>query len=94
MASAASRRALNATATGSYGHLEAILEPCSVCTISSAMALTPQQRTPAIATTFGRSYATETKAQPTEVSSILEQKIRGVQEDTGLAETGRVLTVG
>ncbi|KAM7199299.1 P-loop containing nucleoside triphosphate hydrolase protein [Rhypophila sp. PSN 637] len=34
------------------------------------------------------------KASPTEVSSILEQRIRGVQEESGLAETGRVLSVG
>jgi hypothetical protein len=56
----------------------------------------PQQQrtTPAIASTLARGYASESKAQPTEVSSILEQRIRGVQEDTGLAETGRVLTVG
>ncbi|KAI5209019.1 ATP synthase subunit alpha [Aureobasidium subglaciale] len=39
-----------------------------------------------------RSYAD--KAAPTEVSSILEQRIRGVQEESGLAETGRVLSVG
>jgi F-type H+-transporting ATPase subunit alpha len=41
-----------------------------------------------------RNYATEAKAAPTEVSSILEQRIRGVQEEAGLAETGRVLSVG
>ncbi|KAK8088190.1 hypothetical protein PG997_003151 [Apiospora hydei] len=40
-----------------------------------------------------RSYA-EAKATPTEVSSILEQRIRGVSEETNLAETGRVLSVG
>ena len=28
------------------------------------------------------------------MSSILEQRIRGVQEEAGLAETGRVLSVG
>ncbi|KHN95347.1 ATP synthase alpha chain [Metarhizium album ARSEF 1941] len=39
-----------------------------------------------------RTYAD--KASPTEVSSILEQRIRGVQEESGLAETGRVLSVG
>lgn len=39
-----------------------------------------------------RSYAD--KASPTEVSSILEQRIRGVQEEANLAETGRVLSVG
>ncbi len=36
-----------------------------------------------------RSYAADAKAAPTEVSSILEQRIRGVQEEAGLAETGR-----
>src|SRR6187402_1488773 len=41
-----------------------------------------------------RSYAADAKASPTEVSSILEQRIRGVQEESGLAETGRVLSVG
>lgn len=41
-----------------------------------------------------RTYAAEAKAAPTEVSSILEQRIRGVQEEGGLAETGRVLSVG
>ncbi|KAH0371979.1 ATP synthase subunit alpha, partial [Aureobasidium melanogenum] len=44
-----------------------------------------------VANTF-RGYAD--KATPTEVSSILEQRIRGVQEESGLAETGRVLSVG
>ncbi|KAF7671508.1 atp synthase-like protein subunit alpha [Alternaria burnsii] len=41
-----------------------------------------------------RSYAAEAKATPTEVSSILEQRIRGVQEENSLSETGRVLSVG
>ncbi|KAF4979009.1 hypothetical protein FZEAL_4684 [Fusarium zealandicum] len=41
-----------------------------------------------------RYYASDAKATPTEVSSILEQRIRGVQEESGLAETGRVLSVG
>ena len=40
-----------------------------------------------------RGYA-EAKASPTEVSSILEQRIRGVSEEASLAETGRVLSVG
>lgn len=40
-----------------------------------------------------RGYA-DAKASPTEVSSILEQRIRGIQEEAGLAETGRVLSVG
>ncbi|OAQ72742.1 ATP synthase alpha chain, mitochondrial precursor [Pochonia chlamydosporia 170] len=48
---------------------------------------------PAVVTGLqARSYAD--KASPTEVSSILEQRIRGVQEESGLAETGRVLSVG
>jgi F-type H+-transporting ATPase subunit alpha len=52
--------------------------------------------TPALAavTKQTRSYASADKASPTEVSSILEQRIRGVQEEAGLAETGRVLSVG
>ena len=41
-----------------------------------------------------RYYAADAKASPTEVSSILEQRIRGVQEEASLAETGRVLSVG
>ncbi|PKS06471.1 hypothetical protein jhhlp_007219 [Lomentospora prolificans] len=41
-----------------------------------------------------RTYAADAKPSPTEVSSILEQRIRGVQEEAGLAETGRVLSVG
>ncbi|KAH7060897.1 ATP synthase-like protein subunit alpha [Macrophomina phaseolina] len=41
-----------------------------------------------------RTYAADAKAAPTEVSSILEQRIRGVQEESNLAETGRVLSVG
>ncbi|GMM29022.1 F1F0 ATP synthase subunit alpha [Martiniozyma asiatica (nom. inval.)] len=40
-----------------------------------------------------RSYASA-KAAPTEVSSILESKIRGVSEEANLDETGRVLSVG
>lgn len=56
--------------------------------------LLQQRTTPAIATSFVRSYAADAKASPTEVSSILEQRIRGVQEEAGLAETGRVLSVG
>lgn len=45
-----------------------------------------------IASKQARSYAD--KASPTEVSSILEQRIRGVAEEASLAETGRVLSVG
>lgn len=41
-----------------------------------------------------RSYAGEAKATPTEVSSILEQRIRGAAAEVGLAETGRVLSIG
>ena len=52
--------------------------------------------TPALAAVSkqARTYAADAKASPTEVSSILEQRIRGVQEEAGLAETGRVLSVG
>lgn len=40
-----------------------------------------------------RGYA-EAKQQPTEVSSILEERIKGSDFAADLAETGRVLTVG
>ncbi|KAK9466850.1 P-loop containing nucleoside triphosphate hydrolase protein [Lipomyces arxii] len=40
-----------------------------------------------------RGYA-DAKAGPTEVSSILEERIRGVSADVNLSETGRVLSVG
>merc|ERR1711939_668288 len=50
--------------------------------------------TPVVANGAIRTYAADAKASPTEVSSILEQRIRGVQEEAGLAETGRVLSVG
>ncbi|KAH6878878.1 ATP synthase-like protein subunit alpha [Alternaria rosae] len=53
----------------------------------------PQTRAPAFTNAI-RSYAADAKATPTEVSSILEQRIRGVQEENSLSETGRVLSVG
>ena len=56
-----------------------------------------RKATPAVfaaASKQARCYAADAKASPTEVSSILEQRIRGVQEEAGLAETGRVLSVG
>ncbi|BCR87227.1 F1F0 ATP synthase subunit alpha [Aspergillus chevalieri] len=49
---------------------------------------------PAVASQQFRNYAAEAKASPTEVSSLLEQRIRGVQEEANVAETGRVLSVG
>lgn len=57
----------------------------------------PQARNAAPAAMNGAAFQARTyaeKASPTEVSSILEQRIRGVQEEAGLAETGRVLSVG
>jgi hypothetical protein len=61
----------------------------------SARLTDPRQRNaaPTVSALQARTYA-EAKASPTEVSSILEQRIRGVQEESGLAETGRVLSVG
>ena len=66
---------------------------------SSVTLATQQVRTVApnarkAATNPFRSYASDTKPAPTEVSSILEQRIRGVSEEASLAETGRVLSVG
>jgi hypothetical protein len=49
---------------------------------------------PFVSAIQARTYAADAKASPTEVSSILEQRIRGVQEESNLAETGRVLSVG
>lgn len=56
---------------------------------SQARAVAPAQKA---ALRQARGYAD--KAAPTEVSSILEQRIRGVSEEASLAETGRVLSVG
>ncbi|KAI9847214.1 MAG: Alpha subunit of the F1 sector of mitochondrial F1F0 ATP synthase [Sclerophora amabilis] len=64
----------------------------SQLTQSTSRAVTPA--TFQIASKQARSYAVDAKAAPTEVSSILEQRIRGVHEEAGLAETGRVLSVG
>lgn len=63
---------------------------------NSLLALKGRNAAPAAfnaASIQARSFA-DAKATPTEVSSILEQRIRGVQEEAGLAETGRVLSVG
>ena len=59
----------------------------------SASSRIASTRAPAF-TNATRFYASDAKATPTEVSSILEQRIRGVQEETSLSETGRVLSVG
>ncbi|WKT52788.1 ATP synthase subunit alpha, N-terminal domain-like superfamily [Fusarium oxysporum f. sp. vasinfectum] len=40
-----------------------------------------------------RSYSAGPKASPAEVSSILEQRIRGVNEEAQMAETGRVMSI-
>ncbi|KAK3662916.1 Alpha subunit of the F1 sector of mitochondrial F1F0 ATP synthase [Elasticomyces elasticus] len=75
------------------GHVEHFSGGFRDIALTSRLAL-QQRTTPAIANTISRSYAADAKASPTEVSSILEQRIRGVQEEAGLAETGRVLSVG
>ncbi|BFZ62267.1 Alpha subunit of the F1 sector of mitochondrial F1F0 ATP synthase [Saitoella coloradoensis] len=49
--------------------------------------------TRAVPSIAARGYA-EAKATPTEVSSILEERIRGAAAEINLAETGRVLSVG
>ena len=41
-----------------------------------------------------RTYAADAKASPTEVSSLLADRIQGLQVEAGLSETGRVLSVG
>ncbi|OAA73186.1 ATPase, F1 complex, alpha subunit [Cordyceps fumosorosea ARSEF 2679] len=65
----------------------------AVGAVSAASRVSVRNAAPAVASIQARTYA-EAKASPTEVSSILEQRIRGVQEESNLAETGRVLSVG
>jgi len=62
--------------------------------VAASSRISAARNTAPIVNTFARSYAADAKATPTEVTSILEQRIRGVQEESGLAETGRVLSVG
>merc|ERR1712029_925899 len=62
--------------------------------LSASSRIASQRITPVVANGAIRTYAADAKASPTEVSSILEQRIRGVQGEAGLAETGRVLSVG
>ncbi|GAB7352696.1 hypothetical protein MBLNU459_g3055t1 [Dothideomycetes sp. NU459] len=59
-----------------------------------AYRLLPTRAAAPLASSIARGYASDAKASPTEVSSILEQRIRGVQEEASLSETGRVLSVG
>ncbi|CAI4054792.1 F1F0 ATP synthase subunit alpha SKDI_02G0120 [Saccharomyces kudriavzevii IFO 1802] len=49
---------------------------------------------PAAAALASTRRLASTKAQPTEVSSILEERIKGVSDEANLNETGRVLAVG
>ncbi|KAK3941088.1 P-loop containing nucleoside triphosphate hydrolase protein [Diplogelasinospora grovesii] len=64
----------------------------AVGAISATGRVAARNAAPAVSAFQARTYAD--KASPTEVSSILEQRIRGVQEESNLAETGRVLSVG
>ncbi|KAI1802768.1 P-loop containing nucleoside triphosphate hydrolase protein [Daldinia bambusicola] len=61
---------------------------------ASGRVVAARNAAPAVFNIQARSYAADAKASPTEVSSILEQRIRGVSEESSLAETGRVLSVG
>lgn len=72
-------------------HLHATLSSHHRANISRLTQLQVRSAAP-IVSIQARTYAE--KATPTEVSSILEQRIRGVQEEANLAETGRVLSVG
>ncbi|KAK4044435.1 ATP-1 H+-transporting ATP synthase [Parachaetomium inaequale] len=65
----------------------------AVGALSATSRVAARNAAPTVSALQTRTYA-EAKASPTEVSSILEQRIRGVQEESGLAETGRVLSVG
>jgi F-type H+-transporting ATPase subunit alpha len=66
----------------------------AVGAVSAAGRVAAARNAAPAAVNAARFYASDAKASPTEVSSILEQRIRGVQEESGLAETGRVLSVG
>lgn len=61
--------------------------------LKANVSATPKVARQVISSASVRSYASA-KAAPTEVSSILESKIRGVSEEANLDETGRVLAVG
>ncbi|KAI5866994.1 P-loop containing nucleoside triphosphate hydrolase protein [Durotheca rogersii] len=61
---------------------------------ASGRVVAARNAAPAALNVHARAYASDAKASPTEVSSILEQRIRGVSEESSLAETGRVLSVG
>ncbi|KAL7628830.1 Alpha subunit of the F1 sector of mitochondrial F1F0 ATP synthase [Parahypoxylon ruwenzoriense] len=61
---------------------------------ASGRVVAARNAAPAALNVHARTYAADAKASPTEVSSILEQRIRGVSEESSLAETGRVLSVG
>ncbi|OAQ95673.1 hypothetical protein LLEC1_03198 [Akanthomyces lecanii] len=65
----------------------------AVGAVSAASRVSVRNAAPVVSSIQARTYA-EAKASPTEVSSILEQRIRGVQEESNLAETGRVLSIG
>ncbi|KAJ4163320.1 hypothetical protein LMH87_005057 [Akanthomyces muscarius] len=65
----------------------------AVGAVSAASRVSVRNAAPVVSSIQARTYA-EAKASPTEVSSILEQRIRGVQEENNLAETGRVLSIG
>ncbi|KAK3902599.1 P-loop containing nucleoside triphosphate hydrolase protein [Staphylotrichum tortipilum] len=65
----------------------------AVGALAASSRVAARNAAPAVSALQARTYA-EAKASPTEVSSILEQRIRGVQEESNLAETGRVLSVG
>ncbi|KAK0734457.1 ATP synthase subunit alpha [Lasiosphaeria miniovina] len=64
----------------------------AVGAISASSRVAVRNAAPVVSAFQARTYAD--KATPTEVSSLLEQRIRGVQEESNLAETGRVLSIG
>ncbi|KAF1975666.1 ATP synthase F1, alpha subunit [Bimuria novae-zelandiae CBS 107.79] len=72
----------------------AIRQSSRLAAVSARAQISSARVTAPIYNSAVRTYASDAKASPTEVSSILEQRIRGVQEEAGLAETGRVLSVG
>jgi F-type H+-transporting ATPase subunit alpha len=62
-----------------------------ICSAESAKLLTLSSRSISTSSTH---YAAQSAQSTPEVSSILEQKILGIQSKQDLEETGRVLTIG
>ncbi|CAI4951576.1 ANM_HP_G0027820.mRNA.1.CDS.1 [Saccharomyces cerevisiae] len=66
----------------------------AIRSLSTTLINSTKAARPAAAALASTRRLASTKAQPTEVSSILEERIKGVSDEANLNETGRVLAVG